>query len=687
MESEIVIGGDIVLHGFVGDSYMDEGFTAKQVLSALAGTPGDVTIRLNSGGGFATDGAAIYAAIKAHAGHVTMRVEGIAASAASLIAMAGDEVIMADGAMMMVHDPSGLTIGTASDHRQAAGALDKLGESYASVYASRSGLSEARVRELMLAETWMTASEAVGLGFADRGDAIIEDGEGAVAAFPFEIYANTPERLRALANEKGWRAAMPKTGARPRNMEASMADEQKAAAESNTAVVEIPHQASADAPVMSADDIAKASERAVAAERQRASGIRRAVAAARLSPTMADDLIDEGVSLDAARERIINAWADAGDTHEYAPQPTARVLADATERLAEGATMALMSRAGMEGGERNEFSGMSLLEIARASMEARGERIRASSKLEVAGAAFGVRMAAGHSTSDFPAILENIANRSMLRGFSEQEETFEAWTSEGSLPDFRQAKRVGIDAFPGLEKVEEGAEYTYATIGDHAEPIVLATYGRMFKITRQAIVNDDLSAFTRIPQMMGRAARRTVGTLAYGVLTGNPQMSDGTTLFHADHGNLAGTAAKPTVESMEAAIAAMATQKDRSGNATALNVRPSFVLAPYALRGTIMQLLQSEWDPSKSQRAANTVRGVVEPIFDARLDADSAKAWYLAASPMAADTVEISYLDGQSAPFLDSEEGWNVDGVEFKVRIDAAATALAWEGLYKNAGA
>jgi hypothetical protein len=109
------------------------------------------------------------------------------------------------------------------------------------------------------------------------------------------------------------------------------------------------------------------------------------------------------------------------------------------------------------------------------------------------------------------------------------------------------------------------------------------------------------------------------------------------------------------------------------------------------LRSSVLQTLRSEHAPddtaksgsAKMPRAYNTVRDAAEPIFDARL---TGTAWYLAADPSAADTVEIGYLDGQRTPFLDQQEGWSVDGTEFKVRIDATATALAWEGLYRNAG-
>jgi hypothetical protein len=105
----------------------------------------------------------------------------------------------------------------------------------------------------------------------------------------------------------------------------------------------------------------------------------------------------------------------------------------------------------------------------------------------------------------------------------------------------------------------------------------------------------------------------------------------------------------------------------------------------------VLQALNSEYAPddtdkvgtAKMPRAYNTVRDAAKPIFDARISGD---AWFLAADPSRFDTIEVSYLDGIALPFLDQQDGWTVDGTEFKVRLDAAAKALAWEGLYKNAG-
>ena len=130
----------------------------------------------------------------------------------------------------------------------------------------------------------------------------------------------------------------------------------------------------------------------------------------------------------------------------------------------------------------------------------------------------------------------------------------------------------------------------------------------------------------------------------------------------------------------------MRLQKDGSGKAV-LNIRPSILLAPAALEDTAHLIINSETDPSQSNsRVPNPIRNSLEIITDARLDSHSTTAWYLAANPSQFDTIEIGYLDGNSSPFLEQQEGWDVDGVEFKVRIDAAAKALEWRTLYKNNG-
>ncbi|MHC2108367.1 head maturation protease, ClpP-related [Methylobacterium sp. CM6246] len=207
----LIQDGCLVLYGIVGaglDFGGDDGpgcFTAGDVVAALAmlGRRTDVTVRINSAGGIATEGSAIHAVLSAHAGRVTTVVEGVAASAASIIAMAGADRVIARGSLMMIHDPSGLTVGTADDHEGTAGVLRTLAASMASIYADATGRSEAEVRAEMRAETWFTAEDAVAKRYATRiGTASVP--ATAAAAFPFRAYAHAPAQLVALADARGW---------------------------------------------------------------------------------------------------------------------------------------------------------------------------------------------------------------------------------------------------------------------------------------------------------------------------------------------------------------------------------------------------------------------------------------------------------------------------------------------------
>lgn len=363
-----------------------------------------------------------------------------------------------------------------------------------------------------------------------------------------------------------------------------------------------------------------------------------------------------------------------------ASEPYIKAGDSEAEKFSRYAEEAIAFRAGLSTAKPTELCGYSLLEIARKSLEIKGISTKELDKRELIGRSFT------HSSSDFPILLANNANKSMMKGYLETEEVFDRFTSVSNLSDFKIHDRVNMSEFGDLEEVYEGGEYKYGSIGEYKEQIRLLTYGKKFSITRQAIINDDLSVFTEVPRKMGRAARRKIGDLVFSILTGNPTMADGLTLFHASHGNIATKGSQLSAASIGSARTSMRLQKDGSGKAV-LNIRPSILLAPAALEDTAHLIINSETDPSQSNsRVPNPIRNSLEIITDARLDSHSTTAWYLAANPSQFDTIEIGYLDGNSSPFLEQQEGWDVDGVEFKVRIDAAAKALEWRTLYKNNG-
>jgi ATP-dependent Clp protease, protease subunit len=208
----VLVNGELLLYGFVGENYWGEGFTAREVLDALTdhGRDEPVTVRINSGGGYVDDGIAIFNALRAHAGKVTVIVDAMAASSASIIAMAGEERIMRTGSMLMIHDPSGGVWGTAADMDAFSKVMEKQAENLASIYAEVTGTDASTIRDDMRTELWLNASEAVERGFATS----IESKRAATAAaHDYSIYANAPQRLVALSARHGWTSEQAKISA------------------------------------------------------------------------------------------------------------------------------------------------------------------------------------------------------------------------------------------------------------------------------------------------------------------------------------------------------------------------------------------------------------------------------------------------------------------------------------------
>jgi ATP-dependent Clp protease, protease subunit len=184
--AEIVIYDEIGAFGIPAKAFLDE-------LKALGPAP-ELTLRINSPGGSVFDGVAIYNALKRHDAAITVWIDGIAASIASMIAMAGDEIVMPENAVLMLHDPSGLVMGTAADMRLMAEALDKMKAGMVAAYRDKSGRDDAEIEGLMAAETWLSAQEAVDLGLADR----VEQPVRMAAHFDLSRFRNTPSQLAAI---------------------------------------------------------------------------------------------------------------------------------------------------------------------------------------------------------------------------------------------------------------------------------------------------------------------------------------------------------------------------------------------------------------------------------------------------------------------------------------------------------
>jgi phage major head subunit gpT-like protein len=317
--------------------------------------------------------------------------------------------------------------------------------------------------------------------------------------------------------------------------------------------------------------------------------------------------------------------------------------------------------------------------MARGWLEAEGVRVRGLSRDEVATRAL-------HSTSDFPAILAGVTNKTLRAAYETAPRTYPAIARRTTVADFKLVHRLQLGEAPQLEKVNQSGEFKRGTIGEAQESYRIETFGKVIGITRQVLINDDLDAFSRVPALFGTSAATLESDVVWGIFTANPAMADGTTLFHTTHKNLAGAGAALDVAGLAKARTAMAQQRGLDGK-TLINVRPSFLVVPSALELTAEQLLAQNIVPAKAADVVPSSIRSLAVIAEPRLDpASGAVPWFLVASPAAIDTVEYAYLEGQEGVALETRMGFDVDGVEVRARLDFGAKAIDWRGLYKNPG-
>ena len=421
------------------------------------------------------------------------------------------------------------------------------------------------------------------------------------------------------------------------------------------------------------------------AERLRQKQIRGLVKASGLDLEVADTLIEEELSFEQAAAKVTEAL-EARQTEEAGGSITTQITTTREELdgVPEAVENAILHRYSPDEHKLTEhgrnYRGLALLEIGRKLVEMRGTKTAGMGKMQLAAYALGL-----HSTSDFPSILENVVSKILRRAYDESPVSFTSISRRTTLPDFKPTSRVQLGEAPLLEKVPESAEYSFGTLGEGKETYALATYGKIVGITRQVLVNDDLDAFTRIPQLYGNSARALQNQLAWALLTTGADgvtMGDGLALFAAGHNNT-GTGA-PSVPSLSEGRTTMRTQTGLSGRI--LNVVPRWWIVPAALE-TDAQKLTAPISPEAEGNVNPFVSAFQGVIAEPLLDADSALIWYLAAATGQIDVLEHAFLEGEEEVRVETMEGWKVDGVEVKASMDFAVTVLDHRGLYRSTGA
>lgn len=611
-------------------------------ISAAGNNP--IKLTINSQGGSVHYGVTIYEALKAHRPGVDVEIVGWALSAASLVAMVGRKIRMSPTALMMVHAPwVQPPAGNASELRQIASSLDAVAQSMKAAYA-RTKQSSAVIESWLTGERWFTAEDAVNVGLAD--EIILAEAYAAaplgVFACAFEIPPHLKEKILMPTQHQ-------------------------------------PAVQAAQTTILAAEKNRRESIRTEFAPFARVEGLAAVQAACEDDHTMTAEAAGQKIlahlAMQSSPVNHVHVDCVRGTYSGFSGNETSDFIAAATD--------AILGRAGLRVANPHpnaaDLSRMRLCDMAQRMMSMRGESTAGLSPTRIIEAAL--------TRSDLPKLLGGVGSRALRQAYKESPASHTLWTAEREVTDFRPQTLLQLSEAPGLEKVNEGAEYTNGFFSDADESFSIETFGRIISISRQAMVNDDLGAFTRLPAAFGSAARRMEADHVYAKLTGADVMGDGKVLFHVDHGNL-GTAAELSVASLGAARTAMRRQRTLNGLGV-IDLQPAFLIVPTCLETEAEILLASLSRPDAAHAGVanpNWVRNLTL-VTDPRLDVNSETAWYLAADPNGFDTIIRAYLSGTARPELSEEEEFRRDAMSWKARLDFGVGVIDYRGLFKNPGA
>ncbi len=763
---------EIVLFGAIGQDWFGEGITAdgfNAVLDEL-GPVSTIRLRANSGGGDVFEATAIYNMLIKHEAKVIVEVEGVAASAMTLIAMAGDEVHISENAHWMIHRASGLAYGNADDMRDYLKLLDNADKMIRLTYAARTGMTDSELADLMDHDNWMTAQEALDYGFVDSIDEakkvkphIAPD---TTAATPQKVAALTPERLAAyggylqtLSASVSPPAATPKqTGTSPPSVSPPVSKEPKMNAkvraaclkagmtadlegdkaeswlEANyekvypTAIPVKPEPPVGDKPLTATDilSIVDAHEAKKAENRRKWRKEVDANIALAFGDSSAPkglteacyELTDDGI--EAVRTKILEAKktadaaiADGGVVVTFAKeQPrdrhVAAIRAGVLHRALSNFSPAGDARRFRQGADGKweafdltaqmvldkhlpekdrpkgweDFSRMPLSKIAEESLYADGlshEQVRRLTGPQIAMASLGFYRQAGiraaaaiHTTGSLAEITRDAVNKSLHAGYEESPQTWKGPMRQGtSVSDFKDIHRVKLGAVPNLPVWPDNTAPEQAKLSNEKEKYAVEARAETLSFSWRLIINDDMDALSRRPQLLGDAAARTVNAVAWRQITSNPTMTDGQALFLATptgnrkRSNLTTGSATPTNTTIGAMRAKMRIMRglntpEQNESEDVLNIMPAFLIGPASLEEPILKQVNSGADPASGGNSAvyNTAR-TLTPIIEPLLDANSTTAFYLGARPGRVDTVEVTFMQGfempQSHEWIDDE--------------------------------
>lgn len=408
-------------------------------------------------------------------------------------------------------------------------------------------------------------------------------------------------------------------------------------------------------------------------------------------------LDDMSVSAGTASERLL-AKLGEGCEPLNAGLPQIQGGETSDEKRVAGMVQATLVRAGVrkdpDTGKAiafdgaNPFRGLTLREIARASLRAAGRNPDGMDVTDIARAVL-VRNA-GQATSDFPVFLENTLHKMVLTGFLAAPSVYQRFCKTGSVTDLRDWNRIVPGMIGNLALVNEAGEYANKNLPDgEKEPVRAKRRGNIIEVTPETIINDDLGAIMDTARGLGAAGPRTVDRLVFALLAQNANLGptlakDGLTLFHATHGNT--NTGVASVAKLAAMSEKMKLQTLPGSDAELLDIGPAVAVSRPAVSGDIQVIVDSAYDHDDTKlQKPNKVRGLLTDVVGtARMPAT---IFYLFADPNVAPVIEVVFLDGQQQVRVVQEENFRTGGLAWRGELNVGAGAIDYRGAQYSTGA
>lgn len=415
-------------------------------------------------------------------------------------------------------------------------------------------------------------------------------------------------------------------------------------------------------------------------EKQRCLDITKLCRSFNIANERVEEFIEGDKTLDEVRAILLDEFKEKKRGLEVGG---VEVTGNGRDNFTRDITSALMVKAGYgEGNEKDEIrnmAGMGFRDIAIQSLKYEGIDAGRMNNDEL----FKRALSPGGA---FASVMDNTVNKSMAKAYQAAPTTFEKWTTKGSETNFKGSTRYRISEAGELTKIAENGEFEFDEMKDEGVKTSVATFGKSFGLTREALINDDLGILTRVPMAYVVAAKRGINKLVYKTLASNPTIYDGQKLFDESKHKNQGTAGAMSVESIGEFRKLLRKQTNLRGEEV-LNIPLKYILVPAALETKAEQLLLSVADINGAHSGVtNPFRGKFEIISDAELDGYSEAAYYGIGDKNVAESIVVSYLNGKEAPTLESQIAFDRLGINYRIFIDYGVNVVDYRAMVMNAG-